>query len=158
MPITVRLNVELELNLVEYRGAIAWEELTRLAAFGAQSPDFLRRDTLNWVHPGAHFRRIDFGKLDALFEHYRKLFAPLAFHIFRRAAWLCQSPEAQEHIRYWLVGRDTRQAMSSNVRDFSSISDAGEWLLLSQAEIARIERGEGFRELTRFEHQLGLAR
>lgn len=151
MPITLRHNEVLELNLVEYQGAVTWDELKQLASFGARNPDHLRRDTLSWVLPGAHFREIDFARLDALYDHYRKLFAPMDFQIFRRSAWLCESADAMEHVRYWLTGRDAREALSSTVRDFTNLSDAGEWLLLNQGEIARVERRDGFEGLVSFD-------
>lgn len=151
MPIVVRHNETLELNLVEYRGAISWEELRELAIYGTAHADYLRRDALNWVLPGAHFRGVDFGRIDALFDHYRKLFEPLDFQIFRRSAWLCESPAGLEHVRYWLGGRNAREAMSSNVRDFTLLQDAGEWLLLNESEIPRVERREGFTHVVSYD-------
>lgn len=151
MPIVLRHNETLELNLVEYQGAITWDELVELAGFGARNCKYLRRDSLNWVLPGAHFREVDFARLDALYNHYAKLYAPMDFQIFRRSAWLCESPEALEHVRYWLVGRNAREAMSSTVRDFTNLQDAGEWLLLSENELGCADRREGFIELTAYD-------
>lgn len=151
MPVTVRHNAALELLLVEYRGTITWDELKALAAFGARHPDYLRRETLSWVLPCGRFGDIEFARLDALFEHYRQLYAPIDFQIFRRSAWLCESAEALEHVRYWLTGRDAREAMSSTVRHFTGLAEAGEWLLLNEREVRLLERREGFEDLVSYD-------
>jgi hypothetical protein len=48
-------------------------------------------------------------------------------------------------------GRDTREAMSSALCQFSSFAEAGDWLVLSEAETGVLERREGFSELARFD-------
>lgn len=151
MTIALRYNAELELNLAEYRGPISLAELKVLAAWGGQRTEYLRRDCLNIVTPDADFAAVDLSALDALFSKYRIIYAPLDFQIFRRSAWVCQSPAARGHVEYWLGGRDIRETMSSATRQFETFEEAGDWLLLSDAELARVVRGDGFEEMAVFE-------
>jgi hypothetical protein len=145
----LRHNQALDLNLVEYLGPVSLAELTALAEFQAGNVIHLRRDCMNRVHAGAHFAEVDFTALDALFAHYRTLFAPLSLQIVRRSAWLCESDAARLHVRHWLGG-DPRAGMASAVRQFETFAEAGEWLLLTRAETASVERGEDFAEIVRF--------
>jgi hypothetical protein len=156
--VVLRHNEQLELNLAEYRGSVTLAELKGVAVFAANNLDHLRRDSLNVVLPGADFQSVDLATLDALFSRYRAMFAPLDFQIFRRSAWVIQSPQARAHVHYWVNGRDTREAMSSAVREFETFAEAGDWLLLSDAELALVQRGEGFNEIARFEDAAPLPR
>jgi hypothetical protein len=142
-------NEALELNLVDYRGGVTLAELRALAAFMAHNPAHLQRDTLNIIQPGSDFAAISLAELDTLFAYYTKLFAPLKLQIMRRGAWVCRSAAAQAHLDHWLRG-DTRKAMSSTVRAFDTLADAGDWLLLNPAEMALVERGQGFADVARF--------
>ena len=158
MAVVLRHNPTLELNLTEYSGQITLAQLKGLAAYGARHPEFLRSDTLNFVAAGTDFSGVDLHDLDLLFVRYRKLFARLDFQIYRRSAWLCRSPAAAQHVAYWLNGRDMKEGMSSAVRPFETYAEAGDWLLLSGAEIAAVERGEGFTEIVRFGAEPALTR
>lgn len=151
MTVVLRHNETLELNLIEYAGQVSFAELKAIAAYGARNPQFLKSDALNLVAPGADFSGVDLHDLDLLFLRYRKLFARLDFQIYRRSAWLCLSPAAERHVAYWVGERDLRESMSSNVRKFGSYAEAGDWLLLSGGQLAQLERGEGFTEITRFD-------
>jgi hypothetical protein len=150
LTIVVRHSEKLELNRVEYHGRVSLAELSALADFNAAHPTLLTYDCLSLALPGSDFLSIDKGALDALFAKYRTLFAPIHFLILRRSAWICQSPAAEAHVRYWLTGRDTREAVSSDVRKFDAFADAGAWLVLSPEETVELETGEGFAEVTRF--------
>jgi hypothetical protein len=150
VPITLRHSEELELNLVEYRDAITMAELERFAEFNGRNVESMTRDCLNIVMPGASFSGVDAAALDGLFARYANLYAPLNFQIIRRAAWICLSQLAAPHVRHWLGG-DARSAMSSAVRQFDSFLEAAEWLVLSPAEMAEVERGEGFVQVAHFE-------
>ncbi|HET9231295.1 MAG TPA: hypothetical protein VFO00_08395 [Vitreimonas sp.] len=158
MPVVLSHNETLELNLAEYTGIITIAQLTQVAGFGAKHPDFLKADTLNVVHANTDFSAVDLGELDALFARYKALFAPLNFQIYRRSAWLCLNKVAVPHVDYWLGEHDMREAMSSAVRKFETYTEAGDWLLLSPAELALVERGEGFTELAAFDDAPALPR
>lgn len=149
MPAVLRHNETLELNLVEYQGGVTLAELKALAAFMARNPEHLRRDTLTIIQPGGHFNAIALAELDGLFAYYAKLFAPLNLQIMRRAAWVCRSAAAEAHLHHWLSG-DARRQMSSTVRAFDTMAEAADWLLLSPAELALVERGQGFANVARF--------
>jgi hypothetical protein len=152
VPVVLRHHEALELNLVEYCGAISLAELKALAEFQAVNTQHLRRDCLAHVRPGAHFACVDFTALDDLFAHYRALFAPLDLQIVRRSAWLCESEAACRHVRHWLAG-DPRTGMASAARQFDTFAEACEWLLLSDAEAEIVARAEGFAEIAAFDER-----
>ena len=149
MPAALRHNETLELNLVEYRGAVTLAELKALAAFMAHNPEHLQRDTLAIIQSGCDFAAIPLSELDALFAYYAKLFAPLNLQIMRRAAWVCRSAAAKAHLAHWLSG-DMRRRMFSSVRAFDTVAEGADWLLLSPGDLALIESGQNFHEIARF--------
>lgn len=151
MPVVLRHNEQIELNLAEYHGVVTLAELETVATFLAENPWFLKRDCLSLALPNADFSGVGFAALDRLFGRYKTIYAPMSFQIIRRSAWLCLSPAAQPYIDYWMGGRDTRGAMSSTLRQFSSYAEAGDWLVLSERETAMLESGEGFTEIARFD-------
>jgi hypothetical protein len=148
--LVLRHNQALELNRAEYHGSVSPAELVALAEFQASNPTWLTYDSLSWITPGADFDDVDLQALDAVFDRYRQLFRPHQLMIFRRSAWLCQSPGAQRHLDHWLHGHDTRAGMSSDLRQFDTFKDAGAWLVLSKDETAALESGEGFNEIVRY--------
>lgn len=156
MPVVFRHNEAIDLNKVEYSGAVTRAELDALSGFAAPNPIHMRRDTLNVVAPGAWFDVSD-AYLDALFARYRALYAHLQFEMLRRAAWVCLSDVAAPKLAYWLSG-DTRKSMFSAVRQFDNFAEAGEWLVLGADEIAAAVRGDGFAELFSFTETATLAR
>jgi hypothetical protein len=147
--IVLRHNETLELNRVEYSGAVNLTELAALAEFQTRTLTWLGYDCLNVVVAGADFDGVDLGELDRLFARYAALFQPLTFHIMRRSAWLCESPVALRHVRHWTGGRETKETMKSDVRLFNTIEAAGEWLLLRPSEFEKVAAGEGFTEVVR---------
>jgi hypothetical protein len=158
VPVVLRHNETLELNVAEYWGAITLGQLTEVAGYGAKNPHFLKADTLNIVRADCDFSAVDLAELDALFTRYKTLFAPLNFQIYRRSAWLCLGKAGAAHVEYWLGEHDMREAMSSTVRKFETFAEAGDWLLLSAAELAQVERGEGFIDLVVFDEAPAMPR
>lgn len=148
MTVILRHSEKLELNLVEYQGAVSLAELKALAAFNARSPEAMSRDALNIITPGTHFSVLP-EDLDSLFAYYRKLFSPLKLEIMRRAAWVCHSAAADGLVRHWLAG-DVRKGMSTSARLFGGIVEAADWLMLRPEETAAIRTGEGFIDIARF--------
>jgi hypothetical protein len=147
--VVLRHSERLELNLVEYRDTISLAQLQALAVFAATHRHHMVRDGLAVVMPNARFADVEVPALDALFAHYRALYANVEFQILRRSAWICLSEAAAPQVRHWLSG-DAREGMSSAVRQFDTYAEAGEWLVLNEDEIGLIERREGFVEITRF--------
>jgi hypothetical protein len=145
-----RRNEEIELNLCEFTGAIALDELKAVAKYQADKPDILGSDTFNLVRADADFSAITFSMLDQMFEHYRRLFMPLRLQIFRRAVWLCESDAPKAHVAYWL-SQDAKENMSTTVKHCHSFAEAADWLLLTDAERGMVERCEGFVEIIRFQ-------
>src|SRR5690606_37101556 len=91
VPVVLRHNETLELNVAEYHGAITLGELQAVAEYLAANRSFLKCDCLSIVFPGATFENIAFDDLDRIFGRYQTLYAPLNFQIIRRSAWLCFS-------------------------------------------------------------------
>lgn len=151
MTVVLRHNPALQLNLVEYQGSVTLVELAELARFMSNNSSRLTCDTLNWVRPNGDFHSVSLDTLDELLAQYRTYFEPLKLQILRRSAWLCQSEAAAEHVRHWVSGPDMRSSLSSNVALFETFADAGDWLLLSEAELTAVERGDEFTEVARFE-------
>jgi len=153
LTVIFRRNEALELNLCEFSGAITLGELTALAKYQAEKPHILGSDTLNLVRASCDFSAIGFKDLDGLFEDYRKLFTPLGLEIFRRAAWLCEDDQPKAQLAYWL-SQDAKEGMSSTVKLCHSFTEAADWLLLTDAERALVERGGDFLECARFSQAL----
>lgn len=150
MTVILRRNEELELNLAEFQGAIALDELKALAKYQADKPHLLASDCLNLVCADADFSSISFAQLDAIFEHYRQLFTPLRLQIFRRAVWYCEAEGPKPHITHWL-SLDAREGMATTIKQCHSFAESADWLLLMDAERGMLERREGFAEIARFD-------
>lgn len=151
MPVVLRHNELLELNMAEYHGSISLEELLAVAGFLTENPGFLKFDNLAVVHSGTDFDGVALDALDQIFGQYKRLYAPINFQIIRRSAWLCFSPAAQGHVDHWSGKRDIRDAMSTTLRQFATYEEAGDWLVLGSAETEALRSGDGFAELTRFD-------
>lgn len=151
MPVVLRHNELLEFNIAEYRGAITVGELQAVADFLAVNRAFLKCDCLSIVYPGATFDGVAFDDLDRIFGRYTTLYAPMNFQIIRRSAWICFSPAAQAHVDHWSGKRDAREAMSTTLRQFATFEEAGDWLVLSEAETLAMQNGAGFDELVHFD-------
>lgn len=158
MPVVLRHNELLELNVAEYSGAISLPELQAVADWLTANPNFLKYDSLNVLMPASRFVDVEFDALDRIFGRYKSLYAPINFQIIRRSAWLCFSPAAQAHVDHWSGKRDAREAMSTTLRQFSTFEEAGDWLVLSEAETLALQSGAGFDELASFEHPPASAR
>lgn len=151
MPVILRHNEQLELNIAEYRGSISFAELKAVADFLANNPSFLKSDCLSLVVAGANFDNVELTALDQLFGRYKTLYKPINFQIMRRSAWLCLSPAAQAHVDHWSGKRDAREAMSTTLRQFATFEEAGDWLVLSEAETIALQTNAGFEVLAHFE-------
>lgn len=149
MTIVLRHNDKLELIRADYSGSVTLAELTALAEFQAANPTWLTFDALAIVAPGADFLSVDKPALDALYAKYAELFSPMHFLILRRSAWICLSEAAEEHVRYWLGDRATRETISSDVRRFETFAEAADWLVLNQDATQALETADGFVEFFR---------
>ena len=151
MPVVLRHNEQLELNIAEYRGSVSIAELKAVADFLAQNPSFLKSDCLSLVAPGTDFDSVEISALDQLFGRYQVLYEPINFQIMRRSAWICLSPAAQAHVDHWSGKRDARERMSTTLRQFATFEEAGDWLVLSEAETIALQTNAGFDVLAHFE-------
>jgi len=158
VPVVLRHNPKLDLNVVEYHGAMTLAELKALAAFQAQNPAHLQRDALTVILSDADFSGVDLQALDALFARYSAMFTPLDFQFLRRSAWLCFNERARTHVHYWVNGRDTRSTMSSAVRCFDTYAEAADWLVLTSEEAVLLETRAGFDEIVRYQIPISLVR
>ncbi|MEQ1812741.1 MAG: hypothetical protein ABL889_22630 [Terricaulis sp.] len=151
MTLVLRHNASHELNRAEYCGSVTAAEISAMLEFQGANPNWLTCDSLNLVPPGAHFDTVTFADLDGIFQKYHVLFQQRQLTIFRRVAWICQSPAAQGHIEYWMKARDLRKGISSNVAQFDTFAEACTWLVLAPEHAAMLESGEGFEEVARFD-------
>lgn len=149
--VLVRHSKTLNLNFVECSGVVTTEQLGALAACAAENPLLLEADSLNIVRPGADLSGVDMAALGALYARYQKLFAPVQVQVYRRTAWVCESPSAMSHVAFWDRGDESRKAFSSNTRRLDTIAEAADWLLLNSAELRQIETGQGFSLIALFD-------
>lgn len=150
MGIAFLRNETLGVNLALYSGVVSKEEINALAEFLAANPLHLRRDSVSVVEADADFSSVSLGDLDALFARYKEIFALVPMQLLRRSAWICRSEQARAHVDYWVGRRDTRSAVTSDMRQFQTIEDAGQWLALSPLEIAILESRTAFEDLRSF--------
>jgi hypothetical protein len=151
MPVALRHSETLNLTFVECSGLVSTDQLGGLAACAAETPVLLSSDSLNVIRPDADLSGVDLCALGAMYARYQELYAPLKFQVYRRTAWVCQSPSADAHVDFWVKGANPGKAFSTNVRRVETLAEAGDWLLLSSAELAQIETGEGFVQLAVFD-------
>ncbi|MCX7357661.1 MAG: hypothetical protein NT015_05910 [Alphaproteobacteria bacterium] len=157
MPVVLRHNALLELNVAEYHGAVTFTELKAVADYLAVHRSFLKCDCLSIVFPSAHFDGVPLETLNDLFGRYKGMYEPINFQIIRRSAWICFSPAAQAHVDHWSGKREAREAMSTTLQQFASFEEAGDWLVLSEAETLALQTGAGFDELIRFDEAPNIA-
>lgn len=153
MTVTIRYSETFKLSLTECTGVVSTEQLGDLAECAAQNTELLTSDSLNIIRPGADLSGVDVHALGALYAKFMKLFAPLQFPVYRRTAWVCQSPTADWHVDFWVRGHETLKTFSSNTRRMETLAEAADWLLLSGAELAQLERFETFVDMACFEEK-----
>jgi len=140
----------LELNRIDYRGAVSSEELFAHARFRTAAPHWLNYDHLNVILADANAADVTREALSALRLRHDGLFRPENLLILRRSAWVCFSASARPLLRHWLHTRDATAERHTSVRLFDSIEEACGWLVLNVREAALVARSEGFREVQRF--------
>jgi hypothetical protein len=150
LTVVFRHSGELEINRVDYVGAVTMAELNALADYQSNDSDWLTYDSVSVVAPGTAFVGISQSGLNALFAKYKAIYERLNFVVLRRSCWMCDSPAAQDLVTYWLTGNDPLNDLSSDARQFWSFEAAGEWLMLKPGESPKLENGESFREIARF--------
>lgn len=158
MPIVLRHNATLELNRVEYSGAIVARDLHDHAAFNAANPEWLGFDCVSVLQADVDTSRISVASLDEVFRTHSALFTPLSLMFVRRSAWICESEIGQQLLNYWITKRNAMQRQWSDVRQFESFEAAGEWMLLSAESIATLKSGENFKQIAHFDATPGFAR
>ncbi len=122
-----------------------------LGDYQVSHPEWLSYDLFNLIAANADFSALSLEDLDAIVVKYRVLFEPQALLIFRRSAWISFSPSAQAHLAHWIARRNTRQGQTQEARQFGTFAEAASWLVLSPDKAVRLETGEGFTEVARFQ-------
>lgn len=151
MPVILQHSRTIELNRVEYRGAVSLAEMHALGEYQLSHPEWLSYDLLNVLVADANFSGLGLDDLDRIVAKYGALFAPTELLIFRRSAWVSFSPQSQAHLDHWIARRNTRQNQTQEARQFATFAEAAAWLVLSPAKAAPLETGEGFAEMARLE-------
>ncbi|MFT3726268.1 MAG: hypothetical protein QM759_00375 [Terricaulis sp.] len=141
----------LELNRIFYGGRISNAQMVALADYQLAHPDWLAYDVFNLIAPGADFSPIRTEDLDAIVAKYTTIFAPRDLLIFRRSAWINRSPAAQAQLDHWIARRNTRKEQTLDARQFESVPEAANWLVLTADKAPLLETGEGFEELARYD-------
>jgi len=150
LPIILRHNAALELNRVEYSGALRAKDLHDHAAFNAANPVWLGFDCVSIVHENIDISTISLNDLDGVFKAHRELFEPLNLMFMRRSAWVCESALAQRLLRHWMDKRNADKSRWADVRQFETFEAAAEWMLLSSENTAILKHGVDFQEIARF--------
>ncbi len=151
MTIIFRHHEKLEINRVDYCGAIRLTELLEHARYRTTVAHWLNHDHINVVARGAHAPDVTKAALDALYLQHRELFETEKLLIRRRSAWICQSPPVLDILKYWVGARGAKKSGHTDVRLFDTFEEAGQWLVLNHEEIAIAASGEGFFEVARFD-------
>lgn len=150
MTVRLRHNYALELNRVEYSGAVTSAELFAHAQYRGEHALWLNYDHLNVIMPDSDASHLQPSDLNRLLVEHRTLFEPQKLLIKRRSAWVCLSPSTLALLHHWMRGRQPDIGEHTDVRVFDTFEAAGEWLVLRADEIAIAARGEGFAEIARF--------
>lgn len=153
MTVVVHYSSTFKLSLTECTGIVTTEQLGALVECAAQNPELLTSDSLNIIRPGSDLSGVDVHVLGAIYAKFQTLFAPLQFPVYRRTAWICQSPAADWHVDFWVRGPENLKTFSSNTHRLNTLAEAADWLVLSDAERAQLERYETFVEVARFEQR-----
>lgn len=151
MTIILQHSRTVELNRVEYRGPISIAEMHALAEFQLGHPDWIAYDFFSLIAAGADFHALTRNDLDSVVVKYRRLFERKDMIIFRRAAWVSHSPQAQAHLDHWIAQRNAPEGQTQEARQFATCAEAAAWLALPADQAANLETGEGFTELARLE-------
>ena len=151
MPIILRHNPTLELNRVEYFGAMTARDMHDHAQYNADNPIWLGFDCISVIHADVDVSAISLTNLDGVFTAHRELFEPLGLVFMRRSGWVCESPAGQRFLSHWLAKRNVDKSPWADVRQFDTFEAASEWLLLNAEAAAALKSGEGFHEIARFE-------
>ena len=130
---------------------LVFERYTGSLNYNAANPIWLGFDCVSVIHPDIDVSSISLGNLDGVFTAHRELFEPLGLMFMRRSGWVCESPDGQRFLSHWIAKRNLDRSPWAEVRQFDTFEAAGEWMLLSAANIAILKSGEGFKEITRFE-------
>lgn len=149
MSIVVQRNDAIELNIVRYCASITPAQLMAFAHQNRAEPANALSDTLIIVEEAADFSAVPFSTLDSLREIYRAIYQAHSLTMVRLSAWLCQSPDARDWVRYWLHGRGPNDGFGAAVQMFDTLAEACDWLVLSPPEMALVKSGAGFREIKR---------
>lgn len=139
-----------ELNRVEYRGPISHSEMHALGEFQLGHPDWLTYDFFSLIAASADFLALTRDDLDAFVVKYPGLFERKDLLIFRRAAWVSHSPQAQAHLDHWISQRNKPEGQTQEARQFETYAEAAAWLSLPDSAV-NLETGEGFTELARLD-------
>lgn len=157
MPIVLRHNPKLELSRVEYFGRVQVADLHNHAAFNAANPIWLGFDCVSVLHSDIEVAGVSPADLDGVFTSHRQLFEPLNLMFMRRSAWVCESAPAQRLLSHWLTKCNADRSPWSEVRQFDRFDAAGEWMLLTPANIIALKDGDDFTEIARFQSGLSSA-
>jgi len=150
LPISISINAELVLHVIEFTGAVQFSELGELGRVHGENLTWAGADTFHIVADDADLSQLTHAQLDTLRAHYRKLHQSIEFFMLRRSGWVCSSSEACGIVEYWLRERHSRDGQGTEVFLASSIEGLDE--LFSPNEIEAVAQRAGFVEHLRIDH------
>lgn len=147
MSITLSMNRLLGFHLVRFEGVVTFSELAELGRLHAAFPVFAGADAIHVIDADADLSGLQLSELDILRDHYAKLQRSLDLFLVRRSAWVCGTAATCRLVEHWLDGRHSRDGQKTEV--LMACDLAGVFPLFSHEEIAAVEMGSEFTEISR---------
>lgn len=150
MPLSISINTELALHVIEFTGAVQASELGELGRVHGENLTWAGADTFHIVADDADLSQVTQAQLDTLRAHYRTLHQSIEFFMLRRSGWVCGSADARRSVEYWLRDRHSRDGQGTEVFLAPALDELGG--LFSEEEIEAARTRAGFVEHLRLDH------
>lgn len=152
LPISISINSEHAIHVIDFAGAVRFSELVALGRTHADNPTWAGADTLHIVDDAADLSQLTNAQLDTMRAHYRKLHQSIEFFLLRRSGWVCRSADACRVVEYWLQERHSRDGQGTEVLLAMTLDGLAD--LFSPHEIQAVASRSGFIEYLRIDHTL----
>jgi hypothetical protein len=150
LPISISINPELALHVIDFSGRVQFSELGELGRVHAQNLPWASADTFHIIADDADLSALTHAHLDAMRAHYRQLHQSIDFFMLRRSGWVCGSADACRLVEYWLHDRHSRDGQGTEVFLAAALDELGD--LFSEDEIEAARTRGGFTEQVRIDH------
>lgn len=150
MPISISINSEHALHVIDFSGPVRFSEIVELGRAHAEHPLWASADTFHIVDDNADLSQLTDAQLDTVRAHYRKLHQSIEFFLLRRSGWVCRAADARGVVEYWLRERHSRDGQGAEVFLATTLDGLAE--LFSPDEIAVAASRSGFVERLSIDH------